>query len=190
MRQLPHLRRVLATVLAVTVFPTGCSTVHYASRAAAGDPERSAIDVRVFDREKDIAAGRLSARAMAGALETPDGHAVFRAGGPEWSLSDLEPGAYNVRIAVFKHGGESAPAAIERSILQPVTLHAGERLAVDVVAHRTTVGVVLGVAAGALLVGAIVAAVMLNASFKGWTTSVERRPTENLPEGVAARPVP
>lgn len=189
MRQLPTLRRSLASALAVAVLASGCSTVRVAARAGTGDPDRAAIDVRIFDREKDIAAGRLSTRAMAGALETPDGHAVFRAGGPEWSQSDLEPGEYRVRIVVFKQDG-SPPAAAERSILQPVTLHAGERLAVDVVAHRTTVGVVLGVAAGALLVGAIVAAVMLNASFKGWTISLQRHPTEPLPEGVAARPVP
>jgi hypothetical protein len=181
----PTPRRFLASFLVVAVLASsvsGCTSVGVTAVAAPTDPATSGLDVRVFDRVKDAKANHTSAGRVTSDLETKDGAAVHHADGPEWSLSNLAPGEYRLRIRQWKKGNSDVqrPGA-ETS--KRLTLRAGERTAVDFIARKVTTGITIGItAAVVVVVVVVVAAIAQHSVFNGpLLKGEERRPTDADP---------
>lgn len=178
--------RLLAVVLAAAVaqLSVGCASMTF-DRVVSPLPEPglAAIAVRVFDTSGDAKVARISARTVSSTLECAD-DSYYEAFGSEWSLTDAAPGSCWLTVR-YSPPGSPPGASSEIVSVEHVTLRAGETLSVDVVAHRSSVGSVFLAAAAVLFAVGVLAAMV--ASKGEWSSD---RPTEALPSGLAARPVP
>lgn len=182
--------RALAIVVAVAVGATssGCATVAQGVDASLSpDPGLAGIVVRVFDSSGDRKAGRVSTRPVSSALECAD-ESSYEAFGSVWSLTDAAPGSCWLTVTYSPPGsppGNSTSAVSGHE----VTLRADETASIDVVMHRTSLGTVF-LAVGAVLLAAGIVAALVGSKGEWSLSSPDDRPTEALPRGAAARPVP
>jgi hypothetical protein len=188
MHREPHPFVASALALAVVGSSVGCTSVdENLVKGASGDPATSALDVRVFDREKDKRAGHLSEGRVALELATPSGEVLHRGEAPAWSVANLEPGKYQLTISQWKL--ETPPndkPDAKRSIT--VKLRPGDRQVVDMVASKPEKGVAIGVGTAAIIAVSVAAFAALLNTLK-WSSS-ERFTAEPLPTGVASSRVP
>lgn len=138
----------VALIVYVPVALDGCVSIKLAPRAAAEAADTAgSFRFLAVRKARDRGHADRATRAVLAALFRLEGgeeQVVWRAAGGDWTVRELPPGAYRLRVerVVDEHGNLEEPSG---ELSQEVTVRSGETVQANVVLQKTPWGLVVAV---------------------------------------------